>query len=452
APGKNFLDCGEFACTIDKTPQALAIAIAKLQLKNPAAVLSGRIAFSQEAAQPSKDKGGAPAPAATWLVDLSGQNLDLSAIRQTVLALFGDHHVAQLVCDIVKGGTANQASYYFQGPLTDFQHLEKMRIQVAVDRADVHPPGTHLKLREVGGPIEIRDGYLSGHELRARLGNSVGSNCSLYLDLLQRKNEFRLDLEIEADLADLPQVLLDEVKHQVFHDEVRRFRDCRGRAHGRLNIGETLDNPQVTVLVDRMEGSGQYDRVSWPFNIGQGTLAVYPDRLIWRDVKGSWGTQQIHDSTGEVEWHGPATIKQSSLNATLDLAPLLNELSGTPAIAATIGKALTGAKGIVELKDAAFSGSLEKPESWRYSCSLNSEGSRWISPLLPQPFWAENLRATIDQERIELAETRLRFLEQPLTVQGNFLHNRLEEWRGWASFSGTVEEKLADLIRGKGWI
>lgn len=452
SPGRNLLDCGEFALTIDKNPQTIAIAIAKLQIKNPAAVLSGRITVSQEVSQPPAVKEGTPAPAATWLVDLSGQNLDVSAIRQTVLELFGDHPVAQLVGDIVRGGTANRASYYFQGPVGDFEHLEKMSIKVDVERAEIHPPGTRLELREVGGPIEIRDGYLSGTELRARLGNSVGSNCSLYLDLLERKNEFRLDLEIEADLVDLPKVLLDEVKHQVFHDEVRRFRHCRGRAHGRLSIGDTLDNPKVTVLVESMEGSGEYDRVSWPFSISQGTLAVYPDRLTWRGVKGAWGTQQIHDSTGEVDWSGPVQINQGSLNATLDLTPLLAELSRTPAISTRMHKALTGAKGIVELKNAAFSGLLERPESWRYSCSLTSRGSRWISPLLPQPLWAEDLRAAIDQERIELAETRLRFLEQPLTIQGNFLHNQLEEWQGWASFSGTIEEKLADLIREKGWI
>lgn len=452
SPEKNFLDCGEFALTIDKNPQSLAIDIAKLQLKNPATVLSGRIAVSRAVLQPSPIEGGTAAPLATWLVDLSGQNLDVSAIRQTVLDLFGDHHVAQLVCDIVRGGAANRASYYFQGPLADFEHLEKMLIKVDVERAEIHPPGTRLELKEVGGPIEIRDGFLSGAKLRARLGNSVGSKGSLYLDLLERKHEFRLDLEIEADLADLPQVLLDEVHHQDFQAEVRRFRNCRGRAHGRLNIGDTLVNPLVTVLVDRMEGGGEYDRISSPFSISQGTLAVYPDRLSWQGVKGAWGPQLVHDSSGEVDWNGPVKINRSSLDATLDLAPLHAELSGIPAIATRMHKVLSGARGPVELRNAAFSGSIKQPESWRYSCSLASSGSRWISPLLPQPFWAENLSATIDQEMIKLEETRLRFLEQPLTIQGNFLHSRLEEWRGWASFSGTIEEKLAGLIRSKGWI
>jgi hypothetical protein len=452
SPEKSLLDCGEFVCTIDKNPQTLSIAIAKLKLKNPAAVLNGRIAVSQEVTPTPTTTTRTTAPAETWLIDLNGQDLDVGAIRQKVLAIFGDHQVAQLVCDIVRSGTANRASYYFKGPLTDFQYLEKMRIKVDVDRAEIHPPGTKLDLMETGGPIEIRDGFLSGAKLHARLGNSAGSNCGLYLDLLGRKNEFRLDLDIEADLADLPQVLLDEVKHQGFHDEVRRFHHCQGRAHGHLSIGDTLDNPAVTVLVDSMAANGEYDRVSWPFSIGKGTLAVYPDRVSWRNLKGEWGPNLIHDSSGEVGWQGPVQLKLGGLNASLALAPLLKELNDAKVMPAALQKAVGSAEGTLELKKAEFAGRLDSPESWRYSGYLATKGSRWTSPLLPQPFLAETADAFISQEKIDLGESRLRFNEQTLTIGGSFRHKQFEEWRGQTTLSGTIMDKLADWVKGKGWI
>lgn len=452
---KSLLDCGEFAFTIDKNPQALSIAIAKLQLKNPAAILTGRIAVSRD--QPpyinngSTDKTTTTAPE-TWLVDLSGQDLDVSAIRQRVMELFGDHQVTQLVCDIVRGGTANHASYYFQGHLADFEYLEKMQIKVDVDRAEIHPPGTKLDLTETGGPIEINNGYLSGRNLRARLGNSVGSNCSLYLDLLGRKNEFRLDLDIEADLADLPQVLLDEVKHQRFNEEVRRFHRCRGRAQGHLKIGDTLDNPAVTVLVNGMEASGEYDRVSWPFSISKGTLAVYPDRVTWNNLKGKWGANLIHDSSGEVDWQGPVQLKLGNLNASLALAPLLKELTVNKALPAALQKALSSAEGTLELKKGEFTGRLDLPGNWRYSGYLATKDSRWTSPLLPQPFLAETADAFINQEKIDLGESRLRLDDQPLTIAGSFRHHHFEGWQGQTTISGTIMDKLADWVKGKGWI
>lgn len=452
SPENSLLDCGEFALTIDKNPQELSIAIAKLQLKNPAAVLSGRIAVGRDPARPPGDKPGDEAPAETWLVDLSGHDLDVKAIRQRILELFGKHQVTQLVCDIVKGGTANHATYYFKGRLTDFEDLRKMLIKVDVDRAEIHPPGTKLDLREAGGPIEIRDGYLAGSKLHARLGNSFGSNCDLYLDLLGRKNEFRLDLDIEADLADLPQVLLDEVKHQDFHKEVSRFHQCRGRAHGHLHIGDTLTTPTVTVLVDRMEASGEYDRISWPFSINKGTLAVYPDRVSWRNVKGDWGPNQIHDSSGEVGWSGPVQVNLANLNASLALAPLLKELISAKALPTTLQKTVSSAEGTLELKKGEFRGQLDSPEGWRYSCALSTKDSRWNSPLLPLPFLAEKADALVNQEKIELGASRLRFNDQPLTIEGSFKHKRFEEWRGQTTLSGTITDKVAEWVKVKGWI
>lgn len=448
----SLLDCGEFAFTIDKNPQSLSIAIAKLQLKNPAVVLSGRIAVSQDLAQLPMSSGGAIAPAETWLIDLTGQDLDVSAIRRRVLELFGDHQVTQLVCDIVRGGTANHASYYFKGHLADFESLEKMLIKVDVDRAEIHPPDTKLDLTEAGGPIEISNGYLSGTNLRARLGNSTGSNGNLYLDLLGRKNEFRLDLDIEADLADLPRVLLDEVKHQGFHDEVRRFHRCRGHAQGHLKIGDTLDNPAVTVLVNSLEASGEYDRVSWPFSISKGTLAVHPDRVTWNNLKGKWGSNLIHESSGEVDWQGPLQLKLANLNASLALAPLLKELTAKKALPPALHKALSSADGTLELKKGEFTGRLDLPDNWRYSGYLDTRDSRWTSPLLPQPFLAETANAFISQEKIDLGESRLRFDDQQLTIGGNFRHNRFEGWRGQITLGGTIMSKLADWVKEKGWI
>ena len=452
AQDKPFLDCGEFAFTIDKSPREFSIAIAKLQVKNPAASLSGRIAVSQDAPPQATGPSAAAAQDQTWLLDLNGDNLDVTAIRQKVLALFGDHQITKLVCEIVKGGTANHASYYFKGRVAEFEQLEKMLIKVDVDRADISPPATHLDLREASGPIEIRNGYLSGTKLRARLGNSRGSNCDLYLDLLERKNEFRLDLDIDADLSDLPKVLLEEVRHPGFKDEVRRFRHCRGRAQGHLSIGDTLDAPKVTVAVDDMEASGTYDRVSWPFTIRKGSLKVYPDRVSWRDLRGEWGPHRVHDSNGEVDWQGPTQLKLAGLDASLALAPLLKELTTTGQLPPAMQKALTVAEGTLELRKGQFAGRLDSAESWNYSGQFSTRDSRWDSPLLPQPFTAESAEAFIDQKKIDLGDSRLLLAGQPLSIKGTLQHKRLEDWQGHLTMSGLVAEKLAGWIREKGWI
>jgi hypothetical protein len=448
-PEKLFLDCGEFELEINRGPRDLAIDLAKLQLKNPGATLSGKIAVrkSREIAD------SLPPPAEDiWLVDLQGENLDLTAIREKVLALWGDRHVARLVCDIVLGGSAHRASFNFRGPLADFAHLEKMSIKVDVDRAAIHPPHTKLYLRDAGGSIVIEDGFLSGLNLRARLGNSRGSNCSLYLDLLERQNEFKLDLDIEADLADLPQVLLDEVKHRKFQEEVRLFSKFEGKARGHLSLGESLHDLAVRVRVDSLEARGRYQPLPWPFSISRGSLTVAPDQVNWQGVKGTLGPNLIHDSAGTVDWAGEINLALNSLSASLDLEPTIKELSGATALPFELEKAVTRAEGPLELKKSEFSGVLSNAESWRYSFYIATKGSRWTTPLLPQPFLVENASAIVGQDRIDLVEGKLWFMEQPLLMEGSFPHKQMRDWHGKATFSGTIRDKLAAWVRDKNWI
>ncbi len=225
-----------------------------------------------------------------------------------------------------------------------------------------------------------------------------------------------------------------------------------GQAHGHLSIGDSLLDPQVTVQVDSMEGKGEYDRVSWPFQIKRGALSVLPNRVSWSEINGSWGTQKIQDATGQVSWSGPVEITGARLNGSLDLAPLLKELTRTPTLAERLRPVLTLAEGKMELQQGEFSGRLATPESWRYSGRLTSRDSRWETPLLPEPFLAEDLRATVSHEKVDLGESQLRFLDQPLSIEGSLHHQSFSEWRGRVSFTGTVKEKLAEWIRGKNWI
>jgi hypothetical protein len=449
APEKLFLDCGEFSLTITRTPQDFTIDIDKLQLKDPGVTLTGKIAAGSP---PETTDQTIPPAGDIWLVDLQGENLDLTSIREKVLALWSEHQVARTVCDIVLGGSAHRASYYFRGPLADFENLENMTIKVEVAQAEIHPPETKLYLREASGPIEISDGYLSGHDLRARLGDSRGSNCTLYLDLLARGNEFRLDLDIEADVADLPQVLLNEVEHRKFQDEVRLFSNCEGRAKGHLNIGEHLHDLAVQVQVDSLEARGRYSRLPWPFSISQAALAVKPTKVTWSGVKGTLGPNLVHDSAGAVTWDKQVSLKLNNLIASLDLDPTIKELSAAAALPAALEKAVTKAEGPLELKKAEFSGVLSKPESWLYSIYVATKGSRWTSPLLPQSFLVENAGAIIGQDRIDLVEGKLWFIEQPLLIEGSFLHNQLQNWQGKVTFSGTIRDKLAAWVRDKNWI
>ncbi len=439
------LDCGSADLEIIKDDDDFTIAINELQLKNPGLILRGRIAKST--ASPAAEN-----TAPVWLVDLTGKELDLTAIRKGVLTLWGDNHIARTVCDIVLGGKASQATYFFKAPLAGFNSIEQMKIRVDVDEAEIHPPHTPLFLEKAHGTIEIVDGYLSGQDLTARLGNSKGENCAIFLDLAQRKNEFRLDLDIDADLAALPTVLDDLIAHEGFRRELRRFGDVQGRAAGHLRIGENLDALQVNVKVNSFNGGAKYEPLPHPFRIRSGSLEIAPDTVKWQGIRGVMGSHMIREMTGEISWTKGLSLAIKSAQATFDSAALLTELNSASVMPGEIVKAITKAEGIIELNKATMSGLINQPANWQYSLDIATSGSRWTSPLLPHAILAERVRAQISRDRIELVSGKVWFLEQPLLIEGVFSHNNFTDWQFKTILSGTIRKPLADWVREKAWI
>lgn len=443
--GAFLLDCGNVDLDITKDDTGFKINIKDLQLKNPAMALRGEIA--KLAPLPSTVD-----PEPIWLLDLVGTDMDLSAIRKGVLTLWGDNHIAKTVCDIVLGGKAKQATFFFKAPLAGFRDIQQMKINVDVEEAEIHPPSTPLFLEKARGPIEINDGYLSGQGLTAKFGNSTGENCSLFLDLAGRKRDFKLDLDIDADLTALPTVLHDLIQHDIFRQELQHFSNIQGRATGHLSIGDTLTNPKVEVNINSVNGGAKYESLSHPFRIRSGNIDISPNNVNWREIRGIVGSHTIREFTGGVSWDKELALEIKSAQATFDSKALLAELNNSSALPGEIAKAVTKVEGVIELNKATMSGQITDPENWQYSFDIATSGSRWTSPLLPRPILAERVRARINREQIDLLSGKIWFLEQPLLIEGSFSHKKFSDWQFWTILTGTIREPLAEWIKEKEWI
>jgi hypothetical protein len=439
------LDCGKADLDITKNDNGLTININELQLKNPRMVLSGKIArFTGKGAEEKAEP--------VWLLDLAGKDLDLTAIRKGVLTLWGDNHIAKTVCAIVLGGKAGNATYYFKAPLSGFKSIQQMKINVDVEEAEIHPPSTPLFLEKARGRIEISDGYLSGQGLTARLGDSTADNCSLLLDLASRKEEFKLDLDIDADLAALPAVLYDLVHHHGFRRELKRFANVQGRAVGHLSIGDSLNDPRVAVNIGSIYGGAEYEPLPHPFTIRSGKLDISPSSIRWQGIRGIIGPHMIRETTGNVAWDKDIFLAIESAQATFDSAMLLDDLRATSMLPDKIAQTIVKAEGSIELNKGTMSGPISNPDDWQYSLDIATSGSRWTSPLLPREILAERLKARIGPEQIDLLSGKIWLYEQPLLVEGSFHHKNFSNWQALSILSGTIREPMAQWIRKKGWI
>jgi hypothetical protein len=425
-----------------KHGQQLHVSVNALELTDPGLTLSGVIERRQAALTDE----------ALWHIDLKAKEVDLSGVREKVLALFGRHDVADLVCSIVLGGKAREATYFFEGTVPRFQELKAMTITADVDGAPVHVPDVDLDLEETCGQIEIRNGILTGQNLSARLGDSMGSNGSLALGLVGEDKVFKLDMELDADLSKLPALLHRLVDHQGFRNELAKFNNVRGKTSGRLILGDRLKDISVRVDVSSIDGTADYERITWPIKIDKGQLQVLPDEVSWSNIQGVVGPHSIHETEGAVRWKDEVFLDIRRLNASLDSGPLFAELKRYPVLQEAISKILLSIDGPLEVTDAWLTGPVRKPLSWKYGITANTKGLDFHSPMLPGPSSIEQASAQVDQENVRISSCKMRLSDQQMNLNGDLKHKKWQDWQGWLDLSGTAREGISQWVKAKDWI
>ena len=439
------INCGFADLSIQKDGPALSLAIRELEIKKPAITLHGSLRRTPVA-------GGAD----QWHVDLAAKKIDLAAIRSGVLATLPQDEIAAMVCDIVRKGNADSASFKFNGPLTDLAHLRKMTIAADVKAAEIHIPDIDLDLFDATGPILIENGALTGQGLSAKLGNSVGRNGTLLVGLAEDHFGFELDLDLDADLADIATVLKQQVPHQPFQEELARFRNPKGTASGHLSLGDHQHHVDVSVTVRKMRGSFDYNRSPWPIAVHGGTLAIDTKVGVidWQDLSAEIGEQRINRSSGSVHWgESPVRLTIGDLEANLAAGPLYKGLDAYPALAGHVRPLLTAIHGSLALgKGVAVSGPLFDPARWQYTLPITAENLRWRSTLLPEEVTTRKASAVLTDGGLKLTESENAIGANPITVRGEFQHHRLQHWSGAVNLAGVIGEESGYWIKKKGWL
>lgn len=443
------LSCGFADLKLLKSGPLLRLDINDLEIKDPQVNLSGHIERTLPAISAVEQT---PAAEPIWTLDISGRDLDLTSIRQKILTLWSDNKVAKIVSNIVLGGKARSASYRFSGRTADFKNLDTMIIQADALNAAIHVPGAKLDLTGANGPIQIKDSILTGQGLSAKLGKSYGRNAELLLGLGKHDKIFKLDIDIDADLADLPPILTRLVAHEGFQRELKKFTEVSGKATGTLHLGDSLKHIVTRVDVKNMQLATRYERIPKTVLIDNGALHLEPGKIDWQKVKGRIGQQKISSTSGNVSWQAEDTLLHiEELQAELEGSSLFSMLQQTEIMEQKIKSVLSSLNGTIKLTAGTLQGRALKPESWVYSLAFTTTGLTLTSPLLPEPAGTEKFTAVITQNEAQIQEAAIQFLAQRFSLKGLLKHHLLENWYGTIEFNGPLQVKLANWIRSKGW-
>ncbi len=434
---KILLNCGFADLAITRQAGDLLLTVKEFVMKEPGLSLAGTI---------RRQAAGRDAP--RWEIALDGTDLNLTQIRDSVLAMWGGHEIAKTVTDIVLSGRAGKARYAFSGRSEDFHNIRSMVISAEDIDAAIRLPVGGLLLDNTRGSMLIEDGRLQVKGDSARLGDSKGKNCKLEVGLAEDDDAFFLDVDLDADLAELQGVLGRLIDDPPFLAELAKFRKVSGSASGHLRIEDKLNDIRVSVEVADIRGQAEYLPLNWGFTVEGGGMSIAPNQVQWREIQGQYGPHRILRASGSVDWEKETRLAVTSLDATV-FAPDLQAgaLSFWKKLDTLIAEQVSNLEGSIELRKTSLTGTLDRPESWQGGASLAFDGLLLRTPLLPGEVRVQKGRARLTESTIEVGECQATILDAPFSFGASLRHADLEALRGTISLTGLVGEELGSWLR-----
>ncbi len=435
---KVLLNCGFMDLDFVKSGGDLLVKVKELELKEPGLKLAGEIRrrVNDKATEPS------------WHIDLQGADINLHQVREAVLTLWGENEVSQIVCEIVLSGIAEQATYKFDGTLADFEDIRSMTVTAKAKDVDLMLPVGDIYLGKASGDVLIEDGRLIVQHASATLGQSSGKDCFLVMGIPSDDDYFLLDLDVAAHLPDLPGVLDRLVDDPAFLKELHRFSNVSGKASGKVNVGNDLNDLDVEVYVDSMEGSADYGPLPWNFSISSGKLTVLPESVLWQDVVGTYGPHKVDKSSGSLAWHDEMMLSLDELEGAF-FGPDLEMIDLTPlkTLNTIINENISSVDGFCGVSGTSIHGPINTPSDWQVRTRLDFSGVKLQSPRFPGAVTTESGIMLVTENLFKVSAFQGRMQGSEIKLDLELTHERLDNWQGQLRFSSTLNDFFAKWLR-----
>ncbi|OGQ87207.1 MAG: hypothetical protein A2512_09465 [Deltaproteobacteria bacterium RIFOXYD12_FULL_56_24] len=433
------LNCGVVDLAFTKDGDNLLLTLKELELLEPGFKLAGTVRSTA-----GSKAGSAP----VWQIDLTGEDLDLTRIRAAVLAMWGKNEIAGKVGEIVQGGTAGKAGFSFKGTAVELGYVRNMHVTAEKINATIKIPAGDLLLTNTTGKMQIKDGLLIVEADQGRMGNSLGRNGRLILGLPDDDFTFKLDVDIDADLAELPGVLARLVEYQPFQKELAKFSGVSGRANGHLHLGDHLNDFRIAIDVTAGQGKGRYAPLAWDFAIEGGEMTIAPPMLQWRNVRGAYGPHVVKMAAGQVRWPDDVFLEVSQLEAVLAAKELEKEdLSFFKEISENLRRHITRADGRIELRNTTISGKASKPALWTAASDILVQNLAVETPFFPETLLIKEGNGHFSNKEITVSSATGSIFGDTFTLGASLTHHAFASLRGKISMQGKVGQGLGQWLK-----
>jgi hypothetical protein len=338
------------------SPSQMSIQIDRLDLDNPQLSLVGTLSVN-------------PSEAAGVRLQVTGQNVDAHGVRSTALSLGGHISDVREVFDIVKGGRLPTITVDVQGKdWADLSEFERWRIDGKIADGAIFIPVVNLDLTEVHGHAIIENGILTAENVRANYRKTHGRQGSLKIGLVGDVKPFHLDIDVNADLAELPSILNRVIDNKQFKSELSRIEHLTGMGTGKLILGENLDDISVQIDVSEFNLRARYNRLPHPLAIKGGRFQFKGDEIRVGDLSAQMQNTHFSKMSGRVSLGHTAKVDIQTGAGTIALSEIYPWLKGHADLAESL-KTIEAVNGSIAVSALDLKGPFSSLSAWRFNIS-----------------------------------------------------------------------------------
>ena|GEM_PF-1541042 len=392
------------------------ITVDNLTLSSPQVQMSG--SFTSDSSIPHAN------------LDISSQNADIKGVREVlpvfIKALYGDVPMVREIFDITRGGMISQASFHVEGNLpSDLAVFESMRIQGQVKDGEVTLSDLGLDLHGVSGDFTIANTILEGNNLLARLGNSTGSDGTFRLGLVKKTTTpFHLDLDLNADLAEVPPILKQLVPKKQVLEYLSLLENFEGTGQGRLTLGESLESLSVRVDMNKISLQVNFKPIPYPVTVYSGRILFDGLNTHSFNLQGKVGNSTFKNYSSRMNFEGEPSLEVQSGTFHIVLDEIFPWLASDKRLEQDL-KDIQNITGIAEITVKNIQGPLLQPVDLQYELHCDLKNIDLTATALPGPLMLKSGKAEIYPDKAIFENLQADLLDSSLTYSGllqNFIN------------------------------
>ena len=386
----------------------LLLSLTNLKLEYPRLNLSGKLDIHRTL----------PSTPPKVNLELAGTDVDVGSTRKAVMDLAGKIPVVNELFKIVKGGKVPLIQLTSHGnSMEELGKLENIFINSNITGGEIFIPKVDLNLTDVAGDVTISKGVLKGKNLKARMETSTCLNGNLELGLEDKDALFHLDLTLDADLAQLPPILKRVVHNKAFIKENSLVDNVKGRATGRLVLGESFASINVFVDVSQFNLSANYRRLPHPLKINSGQYFLKGNTTSITNANGSIGNSSFTNVSAQTNWDDIPYLKITSGRAKIDSKEIYPWILSSKMISGKL-RDLKNVKGFLALSSIRLNGPLLEPENYQFQISGEVQNLNVNSPMLPGSLSALKGNFSITSKNLSMTDVQTRIHDTSFKVSG----------------------------------